>query len=64
MTEQLKPCPFCGTKKILKRAFSITLEGTNHLYWAECYGCGATSSRCLSEELSDKKWNQRAYEKK
>lgn len=75
MIDKLKPCPFCGSEKLI-----ITnrkeLEECNNFERYECIpcytvccdfnqgGCGAASGYRLIKEEAIEAWNRRAGEKK
>ena len=40
MTEELKPCPFCGGKAILKKGFSKTQGKFTNQRLIQCSECG------------------------
>ena len=54
MSEELKPCPFCGCKTI---NMNKNIDG--HIFWFYCYGCGATGPRKLSRDDAETAWNRR-----
>lgn len=54
MTEQLKPCPFCGgTANIAKGQIE---------FWAYCPHCGAQTELYETEQEVAKAWNARPIE--
>lgn len=55
MTDKLKPCPFCGHKKVLVEEIDDT-----GLYIAECKRCFATSAILRPRERVIQAWNRRA----
>lgn len=64
MSEELRPCPFCGKSDI-----HIEQKGT--FFWCECYDCGAISREhhtlpgvnvLQSEDFARGYWNQRPLE--
>lgn len=55
MTEELKPCPFCGGEKVTLKSDK---EGYTH--FCCCDYCGAEGSAKWYKELSIKCWNTRA----
>ena len=57
MTEELKPCPFCGEKEHLD--WGVQLSYPNDLYYVQCPNCGI---RIVMEEIET--WNRRAGEAK
>ena len=48
--ENLKPCPFCGGKAVLKQDSGF--DYGSYIYWVECSGCGASSPRESSSPTS------------
>lgn len=57
MSEELKPCPFCGNRKL---ALIITQLGDGpiaHQY--QCF-CGATGPSTHTKAQCDRQWNHRA----
>lgn len=69
MSEELKPCPFCGGKASLNYE---RIPGENKGFWAQviCNGCngrsGGTWARSYSaaERIEAKAWNRRANDGK
>ena len=61
MSEELKPCPFCGSKRIAPEIFNddddVTVE-----YAISCLNCKAQSSYFTSFEDAINAWNTRAKE--
>ena len=55
MTEELKPCPFCGDPNIV-----ITRVGFHAVSMATCCGCGADGPARVSDEAAISAWNTRA----
>ena len=55
-TKRLKPCPFCGNKKIEYSGLAA-----NYRY-IECEDCGAAGPVASSNEAAAKLWNARASE--
>ncbi len=53
MSEELKPCPFCGSHKIDRQECLGD-------YWVTCLTCLASSHMECSEEIADRQWNTRA----
>lgn len=74
ITNELKPCPFCGCKKIMTAA-TKNERTENIVYKAWCsgdiIGCGASITVCIGKEDTIKEsreelvknWNTRAQEK-
>ena len=56
MSEQLKPCPSCGNKKVV----IIEIERPSIKYAVWCTDCNAHSSYFVSREDAIKVWNTRA----
>jgi Lar family restriction alleviation protein len=56
MSEELKPCPFCGSKNVVV----YELKGQKTL-WIECKGCWASSNALDSSKKAQaiKLWNTR-----
>ncbi len=66
MTEEFKPCPFCGESEIYLNWDHCNKKGT--VYFMSCHTCGASSPWIHFEEYSNeqekeiiciKKWNER-----
>jgi Lar family restriction alleviation protein len=55
MTE-LKPCPFCGSRK-------TRLQGCSYAYWVTCEECEASIGVYITEEKAIEAWNKRAEPK-
>lgn len=53
--DKLKPCPFCGSKAIIK---DTALEDGIEWYLVYCFGCGA-NFQTNRMEFSVEKWNKR-----
>lgn len=56
MTDELKPCPFCGGRA----SFSTTTAAGYAFYVAECLDCKALLSKLSKGELLTA-WNRRDY---
>lgn len=56
MTEELKPCPFCGNKKILV-AYEEQLDNAYDVYCVVCK-CGAAMRNSIKEAAIEA-WNKR-----
>lgn len=54
MSEELKPCPFCGGTKIGIR------DEEDGMIWAYCKKCGAMGEWDYSENRAKENWNRRA----
>lgn len=76
MTEQLKPCPFCGANVRIKKKLLLrgSLGSPNHYrYKIYCHKCGCrirlegndTFGQTNEEAKANaiKAWNRRAYDK-
>lgn len=62
MSEELKPCPFCGGEARQHAAFARGASDMVGVY-VECDGCGACSNTSWGEgaqERSAAAWNSRA----
>ena len=61
MTEDLKPCPFCGSED--SAMFSQDVDPynvyTDLRYFVKCKCCGCRSKKCRTEEKATAKWNRR-----
>lgn len=57
MSNELKPCPFCGNKSIWLE--DIDVRGMDS-YYAVCVECGAKSGYEDTPEKATEKWNARA----
>lgn len=70
MTEQLRPCPFCGTRPgrygVFTAEESIPLAGDEEAFYVghyvQCSVCGASSGRFDDEETAVEFWNEREGE--
>ena len=54
MSEELKPCPFCGGKKE-ELDWGVQLSYPNDLYYVQCPNCGI---RIVMDKIET--WNRRA----
>lgn len=52
MSEELKPCPFCGGTK-------IGIREESGMIWAYCKECGAMGEWDYSENRAKANWNRR-----
>jgi Lar family restriction alleviation protein len=75
MTDNLKPCPFCGEKEdiviLAKRIHGHPVEINGHKYWrVECLPCDAKTGNCFDadadifgfkdgREMAIARWNRR-----
>ena len=55
MTEDLKPCPYCGAQAII-----MNTQGDEKGYCVLCENCGILSGLCKDKQVLIKKWNTRA----
>lgn len=55
MSEELKPCPFCGGTKIGIRED----DEASGMIWAYCKECGAMGEWDYSENGAKANWNRR-----
>lgn len=58
MSDELKPCPFCGGTKI--RFYKGSAPGHSSGMMFKCETCGARSGYYLKKENLIEKWNDRA----
>lgn len=66
MNKKLKPCPFCGSDKIMFaiEGYFKPWENTGLELWyrCHCYGCGADgmdTGMCKDMKQATKNWNER-----
>lgn len=62
MSEELKPCPFCGGKAshVYDPEGTIDTEKRPWRYTIVCDRCCASTGLCWSDEMAIKLWNRRA----
>ena len=60
MSNELKPCPFCGGTNIFHIVKSPHEFAYGHRY--VCYSCMAKSPLCKSKDEATQKWNTRPVE--
>ena len=56
MSDELKPCPFCGKKNVIVKETDTSL---GEFYYVECYYCESTSGKYISGTLAKQNWNDR-----
>ena len=64
MTEELKPCPFCGGKATIRRTEALTDTNTSREhgyggYFAMCEKCMTSGNNYTTEEICAEHWNRR-----
>ena len=62
MMDELKPCPFCGSRSTLRRNY--TIGANNPGYIVQCIMCGISTPQKMGEEMSSYYWNTRPIEEK
>lgn len=64
MTEELKPCPFCGGKAEIRHTQPVCDKKTNKQcgYFAMCLTCLTTSDNYNSDEACAEHWNRRVQD--
>lgn len=55
MTEEIKPCPFCGSEVTETRQ-------RNAFYYVTCWNCRAESNLQLTKTSAIEIWNRRPYD--
>ena len=50
---ELKPCPFCGSKKIV-------VKNGKYAWWVKCDDCGTEGAIKLKKAVAIEAWNRRA----
>lgn len=55
MTDELKPCPFCGTSDRVH----VRIELGSHFYWAVCAHCDSRTTRSKDRARAIGAWNSR-----
>ncbi|MBO6179430.1 MAG: Lar family restriction alleviation protein [Selenomonadaceae bacterium] len=62
MSEELKPCPFCGAKYSSEKftAGTVQLMRGEKYFWAICLNCGVRTGEYLGDEAAIEAWNRRA----
>lgn len=56
MTDELKPCPFCKSKRLVVKSMFAS--------FVRCLDCNATGPEGLSNREAADKWNKRAEPEK
>ena len=63
MTEELKPCPFCGSKELVIGELKGILDGRYFVNCVKCHASGPLGGKGKDEEEGAKKcvqkWNMR-----
>jgi len=59
MSEELKPCPFCGSKE-LKGCERENRAAGSREYWVACTSCDVTGPIGYTPVGADGRWNRRA----
>ena len=54
---ELKPCPFCGGRK-------LSVHGWSNQYWVECYSCETEGPSGETQDEAIESWNRRAEDGK
>lgn len=52
---ELKPCPFCGSKKIV-------VKNGKYAWWVKCDDCGTEGAIKLKKAVAIEAWNRRQIE--
>lgn len=66
MTEQTKPCPFCGNHDISEPSYPLRLETCDiqelnvKIRRVKCFVCGASTDWFTRKEHAIDAWNRRA----
>ncbi len=62
MTEELKPCPFCGGPEIASSGrYHQDYDGEeDYLFFMECKNCFSCTGLCASPDHATQAWNKRA----
>ena len=61
MTEDLKPCPFCGSEDLTMDYKDVSSHDiyTDFRYFVKCEVCGCRSKKCKSKDIATVRWNRR-----
>ena len=58
MADKLKPCPFCGNKKV-KVCGGVPAGSRKGVYWVYCRKCGTSSGNKKTKNSAIAAWNKR-----
>ena len=58
MSEELKPCPFCGSENCETRTVFYTVKLSRN--WVTCHICGAHGPVEPTKKQAQQSWNRRA----
>ena len=58
MTEELKPCPFCGCDQVL----TWHIGHYDRPWVVECWRCQTQGPHAITEDVAIKLWNERVKE--
>ena len=63
MSEELKPCPFCGSEEAqhMNDGLSTNPEHKARFFWVECMKCECVGIKTSSKKLAAERWNTRSY---
>jgi Lar family restriction alleviation protein len=61
MSEEIKPCPFCGSNEV-EQFKKVNQIHDVKLFGYCCWNCGAESGISGIEEEAIQKWNKRPYD--
>lgn len=57
--QTLKPCPFCGSKRIIKGCVDNRLLGWGEAHNLMCRRCGVSTKDFATKEEAIEAWNRR-----
>ena len=60
MTNELKPCPFCGCEYVFVRITHRADGLSNTQYEVYCSNCSANGGSRINEQNAREDWNRRA----
>lgn len=60
MSEELKPCPFCGNEQIAIHHGSLYKQRIVPSYWCSCMDCNASTSVFMCKQEAIEAWNRRS----